>query len=499
MPLKRLKSISGNVSGSHSESDSRLEKEAILVHSGENGSSIVFQSSDGEISFDEKRIKDIVKAHNESIEKMVSEYGGWDKTPDGAFPALLDQHSSESTDDVIGRLRTLVKFEIRDIPKVGKNCACVIGNTIWLGEKTVSKVKDGRIYHLSVGINDDPEESTYNTLGETSAVIDPAAPGAMLLSKLKTKEQKMPTKKLRLAESSARIKKLAGVSDAIKELSAKLDKSSNTVKLTRKEGEVLTKLSKLMKESKITPAEFKKMNIKKLAALDDNSFSTVMDAYDALEPKINKGQKGSTLAEDFSKLGKNLEKKQQKQLKSEIKTEFKRLGVKMKSEDEKDEKELEADYAEMGSDEKEEKAKLSAGAYKHMSDAEKHLEDGNVEEAKKSLKAMKECSEDKKELSADDMAAHSTDHGKSMSDLQQDVDEVKTNIARLAGIIEELFKSEQEEHAAMEKEEGEEKELEKDEPKKDIEEKELSEEEKEAKKLAEEKAKSEIKDDIKKD
>jgi hypothetical protein len=423
MSFKRLKGATGNLTDSsvhQGDSASSIKRRAILVHSGPEGEKVTFQSSDGEIAFDKARIENIVKSQNAMIEKMVAEYGGWEKTPIGAFPPILDQHSDDSNDRIRGRLSALLKFEVRDVPKVGKNVACAVTEITFIGEETVKQVLDGRIYHLSVGI----DEST-DTLGETSTVIDPAAAGAMLLSKGK----RMATKK-KLKEGSMKTTKLAASKkkmDIIKKLSsgmadlAKMVKSTNDdVKLAKRAGEVGSRLKKLMSSKKLSPAEFKKMDIKRLSKLDSEQFETVMNTFEAREDIIMAGQRGTKDAEGFGSMAKDLEKRQLSRLKKEIRGDLKRLGKKMK-EDESEDKELA-----FGDDEQDEKklAEEVSKDKKDMSDLSADVED------------------DSKNLSGDEIQEHDES---SFQKLQSQVDELNTNLARMAGMVSELMKVEKDE------------------------------------------------------
>lgn len=261
MPFKRLKGVSGNLmdaAAKQGDSADSITRTAVLVHSGENGSKITFESSDGEISFDAARIKNIVESQNAMIEQMVAEYGGWEKTPIGAFPPVLDQHSDDSNDRIRGRLNALMRFEVRDLPKVGKKVACVVTEIRFIGDTAVKQVNDGRIYHLSVGINEETD-----TLGETSTVIDPAAPGAMLLNKGK----KMAKKTLKKAQPVKTTKNLAAgkrnillkqLSDGMNSLTKMIKTTNTNLNLAKREGVVGTKIKKLMASKKLTPAEYKK-------------------------------------------------------------------------------------------------------------------------------------------------------------------------------------------------------------------------------------------------
>lgn len=439
--FKKLSQASGSLENKSNESDSaeKLVRPAILVHAGD------FMSGDGAIGFDEKRIKNLVENHNTKINALAEGYGGLDKMPIGAFPPILDQHENDSNDRIIGRLASLLRFEVRDVPGVGKDIPCACADITFLGEDSCKRVLDGRIYHLSIGI----DEST-DTLGETSAVIEPAAPGAMLLKKKKGGD--MPVNRKRLESHKTRLAKLSSIQESVTTLSKKLDGVSAKVSLTKAQGSVTTRLSALVKSGKLTPAEFKKLDIKKLAALPAEACETLMASYEALEPKVDPKQHGSADGVAASELRKNLEKKQIKNLKAEIKKDMKRMGAKVDDEDvdmadEKHEKKMAGEkdpHAVDGSggDEKQ----MSS---KHLAEMKKHLEGGDVDMAKSCLAEMEEYS---KKMS-DGFAQEGTEHvGKSMEELSGEVDEIKTQLARLAGLMSELAKSEEDEGKEAEKE-----------------------------------------------
>ena len=447
MNLKRLTDpkYQGQISGEGTnESDVKVVRPAILVHSGPNGKVITFMSADGEISFDDARIQNIVKNQNSLIKKLSKGYGGLDKMPIGAFPPILDSHENDSNDRIRGRLASHLWYERRDVPGVGKNVSCVMGKVTFLGKDTVDRVKDGRIYHLSIGI----DEST-DTLSELSTVIKPAACGAMLL---KQGKNKMPTKKLNV------------IKEEIKKMRSSMGTSTELMRLTQRKGVVTAKLIGLMKEGKLTPAEYKKLNIKELASLKDEVFTMAIKPLEALERKVMPGQLGSTDAPDFSEIGSKLEERQFKTLKSEIKGEIKKLsggGVKFKNEDEdpaidKDHK-MEGMHNEVEPEKKPEvkdadnKFAEPTGSMKEHADHLKklgcHLAEGNIEEAKKAheemMKHFEAMNPEEKHLSMYDVK--SEDYQKSMEDLQKQIDELNTQMGRIAGMIDEITEVEHEE------------------------------------------------------
>src|SRR5271167_111897 len=144
--FKRLAGSYGQISANESvegDSEDQIKRPAILVHAGPDGEAIQFQSGDGPIDFDDERIQRIVTNHNAKIMTLAAQYGGLKKMPLGAFPPILDMHEDESNDRVIGRLACLLKFERRNVPKVGQNVACAVADPgiTFLGKETVQRVK----------------------------------------------------------------------------------------------------------------------------------------------------------------------------------------------------------------------------------------------------------------------------------------------------------------------------------------------------------------------
>lgn len=468
--MKRLSVSTGEVDPAKREGDSadRVVRSAILVHAGPENSKLVFESADGEIAFDEARIKRIVDNQNMKISALAEQYGGIEKMPQGAFPPILDSHDDDSNNRVVGRFTGLLKFEIRDVPKVGKNVPCATADLTFLGADTVARIHDGRIYHLSIGIDEDTD-----TLGEVSTVVEPAAPGAMLLkqkgsehrTRLKQGDKKMPkAAQLKLMKASAkRLATLGQMSEGLSKLTKDLKGSKATIQMTRKEGDVTHRLMGLMKEGKLTPAEYKKMSVKKLAALPSEALDTVVESYQAREPQINPIQRGSTDAVDFAELSKGMKKKQIKNLTSETANDLVRMTggkikfktLKMGEAENKDDKDLSGPHEEEinpGKDphavpgeggDADMKAKFKA----HMAECAKHLEAGDVEKAKDSHAAAMAHMEEHgdKHLSLGMGDVKSEDYQKGMADMESRVDELSTQLARFAGMVSELMDVEKEE------------------------------------------------------
>jgi hypothetical protein len=463
--FKRLTSPTGEVSGNEkaSEDGKSIVRDAILVHSAPNGKVMEFQSADGPIKFDDARIKRIVKNQNAMIEGLAKDYGGLDKMPVGAFPPVLDQHADDSNDRIRGRLNHLMEYKVMDVPGVGKNCSCVVTKILFLGEGTVEKVNDGRIYHLSIGIDENTD-----TLGETSTVIEPAAAGAMLLNKGK-KQTKEPTKmstktqklaKLAKAKKAKRLSALKSLSEGLTGAVKTLAGTKENIRLAKRNTDVGVRLTKLMSSKKLTPAEFKKMDVKKLAALPDEHLDTLISTFEAREDVVLTGQRGTSDAVTFSDMGKSLEKKQMKRLSSETKKDLIRMGAKLKGGMDEVEDEDQGGAHEMGHKKMNEEpmkpgkddhavegsegfAKMAA----HLQKMGEHLAAGDMDGAKETHAEMCKMAEggEFKHMSdggLSDVAGE--DQQKSMAGLQSQVDELNTQMARFAGMVSEMMSGEEE-------------------------------------------------------
>lgn len=493
--MLRLSGPSGQIDSKENPGDGedKIVRSAILVHAGAHGGKVTFMSGDGEISFDDARVQRIVNNQNTKIQTLAAEYGGLEKMPMGAFAPILDQHSQESNDGIRGRLSSILRFERRKVPGVGDDVACAVADITFLGSDTVKRVKDGRIYHLSIGINEDTD-----TLGEVSTVIEPAAPGAMLLSGkkggMKTLAKggsSMSAKLKRLKAHTDRMAKLTAITQELKTLGDKADSAKKLVAVTRekvltgdKEGRVTARLQKLMGAFKMTPVEFKALNVKKLSAMSDESLDVVFAGYEARPELESEKQRGSTDAIETADLTKNLEKRQMKRLKSEIKGDFRKMGKKLAKDDDEDKEH--GDTYEMGGGNKEnpvnpgkdphsvpgqegDEKQLAALWGKHCADMSAALEKGDVDSAKKVNEAMTKhmASHGAKGLAGEAVGpgdVKSEDEKKSLETLQGQLDEVHTNMARLAGMVSELMSAEKEEGHELERK------IEKDDAKSEVEE-----------------------------
>jgi soluble cytochrome b562 len=406
-----------------------LVRKAVLVHEGS------FMCSDGAIEFSQERIKNVVRNHNSMIKKLARDYGGLESMPVGAFPPILNGHDDDDNDKIVGRLNNLLKYEELDIPGVGKKVPCATTSITFLGENTVNKVNDGRIYHLSIGIDEETD-----TLGETSTVVVPAAPGAMLLSK----QTNSKDRGMSMSKKAERVKQLSALKAELTTLGGKMKTSSNLLKLEGRKSKITHRLTGLMRAGKVTPAEYKKMDLTKLAAMDDASLDASLSLLDAMEPKILPGQRGSTAAVDFSTLADGMKKSQIKRLKAETYSDMglKRLSGSFADEAKKD----------MGAPEKEVEGPakgMDSNLKMAMDEMKKHLESGNVEGAKASMKKMEDAKGgDEKELSGP--AVQSEESEKETASMQEQVDNLQMMMAKVMDTVSHMIVEDESEDQTQE-------------------------------------------------
>lgn len=467
--MKRLAQTTGSIihmdGGSSLDNESLVVRKAILVHAGPEGEPIEFQSGDGPIKFDTKRIQTIVDVHQNHLDKLSKEYGGSDKIPMGAFEPILDSHADDSNDRIIGRLTGALKFEIRDVPKVGKNVPCVVAEGItFLGKDTVDRVKDGRIYHLSIGINEND-----NSLGETSTVVQPAAPGAMLLKHGAKKPVigglNMSDQLKRMQAHATRLATLSEVKKTLTSMTQKTEEAQKLMKLNSRKGEINSRLSALCKSAKLTPTEYKLLvdgdKLTRMASMDSEALELSLSIFEARQaPVIHVGQVGSTAAGDAMEFGKDLIRQKDqievKRLNAETKKDMVKMSGKKnlfkgleEGSDEEGSKDMSGPKESAVSPEKDEvpSKEGSKDMSHHLSEMGKHLASGDVEKAKECHAKMAALSkpDDAKEMAEYSEEIKPEDSKSQSGELQSQMDEMKTNLARVAGMVQAMMGAEEEE------------------------------------------------------
>jgi predicted transcriptional regulator len=224
----------------------------------------------------------------------------------------------------------------------------------------------------------------------------------------------------------------------------------------------------------MTPGEFRKITagdkLTKLAAMDNEMLDIALSVFEAREaPVIMTGQYGSSSAGDVMEFGKELAKRKDlneyKKLRGEIAKDFKKLAGKKLVE--ADEEGGDPDHVEHSHEMKKhmesgpKEAPVSPGSDEHsvsdqagdekqlahhMSALAHHLESGDIEAAKKSHAEMSMCMKHgMKHMSEYSGDVKSEDYKDSMSQMQSQVDEIKTQMARMAGMVDEMMGAEKEE------------------------------------------------------
>lgn len=124
-------------------------------------------------------------------------------------------------------------------------------------------------------------------------------------------------------------KKLKAATPKLVQLSKTFSKEVKQAQLAAKVSGISARLSRLQAEAKITPAERKKIDVAKLAALSPDAIAERLTAYEDREPVIDARVHGTTRAVNLAKLKAEAEKVQ---LEAETKKDF---GVKLSEHEEK--------------------------------------------------------------------------------------------------------------------------------------------------------------------
>lgn len=327
-------------------SDSVYERPVMLVYEGE------FDSMDGPVTITPVHIHLLAKNHNALLERVKRLVTG--DIPMRDCPPLQLDHSP-SASHTIGRL--VGALTVGNIDLDGESKLALFGVARFLGRENVEKAKDGRYTHVSIGA--DLEDGNVNELSVTPF---PAAPKASLLSKNshepeekgmheKLKKHLMEHRKLseqdaeklskdmlshhmkHMGKSEDEMSKYMAAADDgeckrmaeehdehLKKLAAPAPKDEEEKKLARKndftklasgirsgassfrlelkKSTVAARLARFRSEAKITPAELKKLDIAKIAALDEVAMEAALSTFDAREPVLRFGSlTGSNKAE----------------------------------------------------------------------------------------------------------------------------------------------------------------------------------------------------------
>lgn len=327
-----------------------LTRKALLVYEGK------FASMDGDVTLAKKDLEAISGQHNTLMERMKRLVGGH---PKGQVPVQLD-HSPKAS-DTIGRVIGPVEMgRFTDDDGVEKDA--LFGNVMFIGKDNVEKAQDGRYTHLSVGLDKN------HKLTEVSVTPFPAAPNASLLSRLGTGEEDMSYSSMKekmgkyakckkhlmdekkMSDQDADKHLEAAKDEDVEKLAAEADEHEKKMKskmsdddgkkdkeelsklraelaavkgdqekvrlATRKVG-IATRLATLQSQGKITPAEYKKIDIVRLASGTEETANEVLKTYEARQPVVDFSQRGTKKAVDPSEIGKEMKRLKSKQVEAE--------------------------------------------------------------------------------------------------------------------------------------------------------------------------------------
>jgi hypothetical protein len=126
------------------------------------------------------------------------------------------------------------------------------------------------------------------------------------------KDEKEKEAKL-AAERSAGVTRLATVKTGVVRLAKEMRTNFAASRLESKKQGIITRLSNLRAQAKITPAEIKKIDIVKLAAKSEPELTSFFEGYDSRETVILVGQQGSAKAEPVARLAKQHAQRSSKQ------------------------------------------------------------------------------------------------------------------------------------------------------------------------------------------
>lgn len=105
------------------------------------------------------------------------------------------------------------------------------------------------------------------------------------------------------ASEAARVTKLTAANASISKLVAQFEASVKIARLAASKGSIISQLSRLRADAKVTPAEIKKMNIDELAAKTPAEIAATISSFENREPVIHVGQVGTIKAVTLASIG----------------------------------------------------------------------------------------------------------------------------------------------------------------------------------------------------
>lgn len=98
------------------------------------------------------------------------------------------------------------------------------------------------------------------------------------------------------------MKKMSAAKENVVKLAKAIRSTNSELKMEAKKGSVLSRLSALRSQGKVSPAEIKKLDITKLAAYDESAIAAVMKTYEDREPVIDTAIHGTQKAVNLQKI-----------------------------------------------------------------------------------------------------------------------------------------------------------------------------------------------------
>ena len=342
-------------------SPGRLTRKVRLVYRGN------FDSMDGPVEITDEVIKKLAEVHNNKFAK----FGG--APPPAECPPIQVDHSVSGW-DTVGRL--MGPLEVAEEEIEGEKRLALFGDGTLLGNDNCERLRDGRWTSVSIGADIDPKSSTFGMLKELTIVPFGAAPKAAFLAagdpkvdaKAKLKKHLKAHKKLSEKEADEEVEKmseeevkknlsrfaepdgdeygklaephlepdgdepphgkdkLAAARTKLIRLSAQAHSHLEAVQLAAVKSDVGTKLARLRAETKITPAEIKKLDLGKIARMSKGERDALFSGFENREPVIAVGQFGSVKALDSSQI--LTKQAKMAHLEAETRKNFKSLGAK---------------------------------------------------------------------------------------------------------------------------------------------------------------------------
>lgn len=297
---------------------------------------------DGQVEITDDIVRKIASHYNTRLAQFGSD-------PPMAMCAPLQVDHSVSGWDTVGRLTGLMSVDTEVID--GVEVLALYNHATMLGAENCERVRDGRWTNVSIGADLETGELKELTIVPFSAAPRAAflAAGDPQVEKEKLKKHLMGKGKLsekdadeklskmseddvkkelsalaaeddeekkklaaeedekkKLAEKDeeekekAKLANMAGKKERLTQLMAKGQTSLAGVQLAAAKSNVIARLSQLKAQTKVTPAELKKIDVDKLARLSKDALAAVFQSFEDREPVIMVGQLGSVKAVEAS-------------------------------------------------------------------------------------------------------------------------------------------------------------------------------------------------------